>query len=624
MHHDFPFSSLLLITALAAFLPLLSSWLRRLRLSLIVAEILAGMIIGQSGFDLIETGPALDFLATFGFAFLMFLSGLEIDFGAISLGAKKTTGQRLGNPISLAIANFAITVGAAFVSALGMQYLGLIQSPLVMALILSTTSLGIVLPILRERGLAATRYGQALLVTAVVADFGTLILITVVIAALSHGLTLDLLLGLLILAAYALAVRLGRMAFGISKLRQLVDELAHTTAQIRVRATFALLVAFIVLAKWLGIEVILGAFLAGTVISLLSKREENSILYQKIDAIGFGFFIPVFFIMVGVRFDLPALIASREAPWLVVALLGVAYLVKFLAALLYRLNFSWRETWAAGSLLSARLSLIIAASAIALELGAIDEAINSAVILLAVVTCGFSPFLFNRLLPAQPTTLRQGIILTSLGPMSTLLAERLKQAGEPVTLVGLGHDRVRHVTRRGLKVVEGDPTSAEVLQAAGAGTAAAVMAISSGDEVNLTVCRLAKQVFGVPNVIALAGLPEIAKRLSDAGARVVQPQLATALALEGAVNYPAAFDMLANTADGVTVREATLSNTLLHGKPLRRVEIPGEALVLGLRRRGQVLVPHGDTVLHTGDILMLVGHPEGLHQAQAWIDPPEL
>jgi len=168
MHHDFPFSSLLLITALAAFLPLLSSWLRRLRLSLIVAEILAGMIIGQSGFDLIETGPALDFLATFGFAFLMFLSGLEIDFGAISLGAKKTTGQRLGNPISLAIANFAITVGAAFVSALGMQYLGLIQSPLVMALILSTTSLGIVLPILRERGLAATRYGQALLVTAVV------------------------------------------------------------------------------------------------------------------------------------------------------------------------------------------------------------------------------------------------------------------------------------------------------------------------------------------------------------------------------------------------------------------------------------------------------------------------
>ncbi len=621
MHHEFPFLSLLLITGLAALLPWLNSLWQKLSLPLIVVEILAGIVVGRSGFDVIETGPAVDFLAMFGFTYLMFLSGLEMDYSMLSPAAENNSRVwRLGRPLSLGLLTFGLTLAGALLMAFGLAAFDLVQHPLFMALILSTTSLGVAVPVLKERDLTTTRYGQTVMVSAVVADFGTMLLITVVAAAISRGLTLDLLLILLLIVAFALVVRLGRLAKGVRGMQRLVEELAHSTSQIQVRATFALMVAFIALSRWLGTEIILGAFLAGTVISLLTGRE-GSTLHVKMEAIGYGFFIPVFFIVVGVRFDLPALLASSEALVLVPILLLGAYAVKSLPALVYRAYFSWRETLAAGMLLSARLSLIIAAASIALDLGAITEAINAAIVLLAIVTCTLSPVLFNQLLPPQLTPARRGIILAGLGQLPTLLAQRLSLNSEPVTLVGTDARRITALRRRNLTVVDGDPTDPTVLQRAGAESVAALMALSSPDAVNLDVCRLARDTFDIPHVIALASDPVIAERLSELGVRVVQPQLATALAIEGALHFPATFDMLGDRTDNVTVREAVLSNRLLDGHTLRRIRLPGGALVLGMRRQGEVLVPRGDTVAYLGDILMLVGDPEGLQRAIKWLNP---
>ncbi len=620
MDEEFPFLSLLLITALAAFVPLLASRLRRLRVPIVVGEILAGIIVGQSGLNLIETSPALDFLATFGFTYLMFLSGLEVDFSALLALKDQTNGGRLSNPLILGLAVFILTVAGGLVVALGLTRVGLIQNPLIMALILSTTSLGIVVPVLKERSLTGSRYGQSLLISALVADFVTLLLISLVVAVISHGLTFELLLVLLLLGAFATIARVGQLAAGDPRLRRLVEELSHATAQIRVRGAFALMVAFIVLAEWLGTEIILGAFLAGAIISLLAGRE-GSELHMKMEAMGFGFFVPIFFIMVGVRFDLPALLSSPQALLLVPLLLGVAYVVKFLATLLYRLNFSWRETLAAGALLSSRLSLIIAAAAIALDLGIINQATNASVILVAIVTCTLSPLLFNRLLPPQAIVAREGVILVGLGELAALLAERLRQAGEPVTLIGLNRRRAQRMRRRNLPVIEGNPADPSVLEAAGAASAAALVAISEQDETNLAACRLACEVFGVPHRVILVSDPTVAAQINGQGTRVVQPQLATALALEGALHFPAAFDMLADHTDGVEVREVALNNPRLDRRPLQRIRMPGHALVLGLRREGEVLVPHGNTTLRQGDVLMLVGHPDELRQAMAWLNP---
>jgi len=223
----------------------------------------------------------------------------------------------------------------------------------------------------------------------------------------------------------------------------------------------------VVLAGSLGVEVILGAFLAGAIIGQ-NRQTSRQIFEEKLDAMGYGFFIPIFFIMVGARFDLAALLASPGALWLVALLIAAAYLVKFLPALCFRTLFSWRESFAAGALLSSRLSLIIAASAIALSLGMITSATNSAIILVAMVTCTASPILFNRLLSVRPEQKRVGVIVLGTDFLAELLGKRLLQDGEPVTFIGRDVVRLEKLREEGSVVVSGPPDDEQVLRQAGA------------------------------------------------------------------------------------------------------------------------------------------------------------
>jgi Trk K+ transport system NAD-binding subunit len=313
---------------------------------------------------------------------------------------------------------------------------------------------------------------------------------------------------------------------------------------------------------------------------------------------------------------------------LVPVLLIIAYAIKFLAALLYRYTFSWRETFAAGSLLSARLSLIIAAAAIALDLGIIDEAFNADIILIAIITCTLSPLIFNRILPPREAVKRRGIILVGLGEISVLLTRRLLQTSRHVTMLGRDPARAEFIKeyKDAVRVIQGDPCNADALIEAGAENAAALIAVSTYDDVNLGACRLAAEQFEIPLIIAQTSDSAVAAELGKLGVRVVHPQLATVHSLEGALHFPAAFDMLTNHADGVEVREVQLRTAHIIGKRLRDIRLPGDALVLGLRRNGEVLVPHGNTELLYGDLLMLVGHQKTLHEAVLHLNPavPEI
>ncbi|HIF04888.1 MAG TPA: cation:proton antiporter, partial [Candidatus Poseidoniales archaeon] len=212
------------------------------------------------------------------------------------------------------------------------------------------------------------------------------------------GLNVEMLLVFLLFLAMAFLHRTSRILSRLPWISELVEELSHATAQIKLRACLALMVGFVVLAEMLHSEMILGAFIAGVIVSMLTLSEDRRV-EKDLEAFGFSFFIPIFFVLVGVGFDLNVLMSSEQAMLLVPILLAAAVAVKLLPALLFRFAFSWRETLAAGSLLSARLSLIIAASLIALELDLIDDATNSAIILVAVISVTFAPLLFNAILP---------------------------------------------------------------------------------------------------------------------------------------------------------------------------------------------------------------------------------
>ena len=205
MEHN-PFIALLLITALALVVPVIATRLRRIAIPIVVGEILAGIIIGGSGLNLVEDSSTLSFLAEFGFAYLMFLSGLEVDFELL-FPQKQDIQKRWKAPLPVALLLLTGTIGLAILIALVLTSIIPVQSPLLLGLILSTTSLGVVVPVLKERDLLGSVYGQYLLVIASIADFVTLLLLTVLIAVRSQGLTLDLLLIPVLLALFAIAAR---------------------------------------------------------------------------------------------------------------------------------------------------------------------------------------------------------------------------------------------------------------------------------------------------------------------------------------------------------------------------------------------------------------------------------
>jgi Kef-type K+ transport system membrane component KefB len=253
-------------------------------------------------------------------------------------------------------------------------------------------------PTLKERGLTATRLGQTILAAAVAADFATMLLLSVFASIARQGLSAQVLLVLLLFVAFFVVSRIGLRLRDRRGVRRLLDELGHATAQIQVRGAFLLVLAFIALAQGLGAEVILGAFLAGASIALLAGRGGEE-LRRKLDAIGYGFLIPIFFITAGVGFDLPALLASGRSLVLVPGLVLAAFVVKLVPALVFRSQHDWRLTLAAGTLMSARLSLIVAAAAVGVRLGLISDALNAAIILVALVTSIVAPILFSLLMP---------------------------------------------------------------------------------------------------------------------------------------------------------------------------------------------------------------------------------
>lgn len=608
------FLPLLLITGLAFAVPLLASQLRRFSVPIVVLEILAGIAIGRSGLNWIEPSETLSFLGEFGFAYLMFLSGLEIDFNLLSTrNLVDADGPRWKQPLPLALIIFAGTLVLGLAGGLALAALNLVQDPLLMGLILSTTSLGVVVPVLKEKNVLGTEFGQAVLIQASIADFATLLLLTVAIALNQGGLELDLLLIPVLLLAFVVFARLGQEAAATGLIRRFLRQFSSATAQIRVRGAFALMVGWVVMASAFGVELILGAFLAGAILGFISD-EDSTPAREKLEAIGYGFFIPVFFIMVGVNFNFSALLGSGEALLLMPILVIGAYLVKIIPTLTLRLHFPWRATLAAGVLLSSRLSLIIAEAAIALDIGAISEAVNTDIILLAIITTSFSPIIFNRMYAAEVRRERSGIILIGSDQLTEFLARRLQEYPERVVILCDDKGRLEYLNHLQSEVHYLGEDLRAALAGVGAEDARAIVDLSNSAKGSQKIYQLAKDEFGIPEVVARTSDVDQVPRLQSMGVRVVQPALATAMALEGALRFPSSFDVLAHQAEGVEVQETLISNPKLVGSRVQDLHLPGDVLLLSITREGEVMVPHLDTRLLKGDRVALIGNPEIVQQ----------
>jgi Kef-type K+ transport system membrane component KefB/Trk K+ transport system NAD-binding subunit len=609
MEETLSFLPLLIVLFLAFLVPIILSRFKRMRVPIVVGEIIVGIIIGRSGFGWVQHHEVvLDLLAELGFVFLMFLSGMEIDFSSLGLlQGNQQSPEQPASPLRLAGISFGLTLASSTLIGFAFTQAGLASSPWMIALILSTTSLGVVVPVLKEQGLSSGRYGQTLLIAALIADFVTMLLITVVVAALSHGLTLDILLIGLLFVAFFLMYYFGGFFFNrIKGVRRVLEELSSATAQIKVRAAFTMMLIFVALAEMLGTEIILGAFLAGAIVSLLKRPEDESLIHQ-LDAIGYGFFIPIFFIMVGVDFNLASLASSPTALLLVPLLLLSAAAVKLLPALVFKSTFTWKQTLAAGTLLSSRLSLIIAASAIGLRIGAINESFNAAIILVAVVTVMIAPPLFVKMIPAAEVEEEPPIVVMGAGPIGLQVAQQIYNHGDQVIAIDEDPARIERAHRAGITAFQAatdqyDPKTEEILNQANR-----LVCVFSDVEKSFRICSRARTTYGINHVVARLNEPGEIARFEKIGVTPLNPATDQAILLSLIIRNPTMYELLTRTDDSRDLCEIAIRNPKYLDRPLKEIDFPNDLLVVAVRKGGELIVPSGDTILRRGDHLTVLG-----------------
>lgn len=609
------FVPLLIVVGLAALVPLLTSRLRWIRIPTVVGEIVAGIIVGESGLKWVSVDETLEFLALLGFAYLMFLSGLEVEFDALFSrveNVKKSIKERLKNPLFLGGLSFVLTLILAGGAALLLREIEPENDPWVIALILSTTSLGLVVPVLKERNLMGQSFGQSLLVAAVIADFATMILVSIYVILHTQGLSLEVLLVLLLFGVFGTVYRIAIFAHRKFPGLRLFQGISNATAQIDARGAFAIGLAFIALAQSLGVEMILGAFLGGALISLLADRKASD-LHHRLDVIGYAFFIPIFFIMVGVEFDLHSVFDSPESLLLVPLFLLLAYAVKITAALLFRLAHSWRQTFSAGSILASHLSLEIAVAAIGLQLGVINQSTNSAIILVAILTCIFSPLLFNRILPQAPTVPHRFVIVGT-GKLAQMLARRIKHHGNEVIVLKINSDTAISTEDGDIPVISGDFTREEFWQQIQPETIQAVALLLPDETKTLQICQLLKSKFGIDQVAARVQDPIYSEDFHELDVQVVNPTLALVMEFEYVLLFPSVSSLMASLDKEHEVLELRLSCPKMVNQRLKKLKLPEGVMVVLIRRDGEVIHPHGNTYLELGDQLTLMGPTEGVHE----------
>jgi len=397
------FSGLLIVAVVAFAAPLLLGLTPARRLPAIVLEIVAGIIIGPSVLGWVRVDLPLSILSMLGLAFLLFLAGLEVEL------------ERLrGRLLVFVGSGFLLSFGLALLVGYGLYLAGQVVSPLLIAIILVATGLGIVIPVLKDAGESASDFGQLVIAGAMFAEFGSIILLTLFFSreATSTATKLVLLGGFALLAAgFAFVIlRLERS----KRIAAVLLRLQDTTAQIRVRGAFMLLVAFVALASVLGLETILGAFVAGVILRLIDGDQmmTHPQFRLKLEAIGFGVFIPVFFVTSGILFDLPALFSSPATLLRVPVFLVALLLVRGVPALLYRPLVGSRRSIVAGLLQATSLSFIVAASQIGLELGLITKATGAALIAAGLLSVLIFPLLALTILR------RSGVVSTAVPEQS--------------------------------------------------------------------------------------------------------------------------------------------------------------------------------------------------------------
>ncbi len=383
--------TLVLIAGAAVLAPLVADRTRGLRIPSVVIELVFGIIIGPDVLKWAHATDVTDALANMGLTFLMFLAGFELDLQRI-----------VGRPLSRAALGWLMSLGLALAFAFALVSTGFALDTLIVGLALTTTALGTLLPMLNDSGALPTPFGALVLGVGTVGEFGPVVLVAVLLTGNNPGASIALLTAFVAIATItALLATRAHPPQVIALLRRHM----HSSTQLPVRVSVFLVLVLVYLASELGLDVLLGAFSAGIVVSVFVQGTDRRAIASKLDAIGFGFLIPIFFIVSGTRFDLNALLDKPATVLRLLLFLLMLLVVRGLPALLlYTRDINFRERISLAFFSATGLPLIVVITTIGTSEGKMRPENAAALVGAGVVSVLLFPMSGFRLLRRSDAT----------------------------------------------------------------------------------------------------------------------------------------------------------------------------------------------------------------------------
>ena len=592
--------SLFLVVLLALVIPIFMARFQISNVPTAVAEIIVGIIMGSSGFNLITSTHDLTLLSNLGVILLMFLSGMEIDFDLLQRKNNpkgKSQAGKTVDPLKTAITAFIGIVIMAFVLAYVLRLTGLFSEVMLAAIILMTVALGVVIATLKEKDILSRPIGQTILLTAVLGEVIPLLLLTIY-ASINGGNAEQLwLIILLFVAAIFLLRRFKQPYLWFAKITK-------STTQLDIRLAFFLIFALVTVAERVGAENILGAFLAGMVMKLLEPSEATK---DKLTSIGYGFFIPIFFIMTGVGLNLRSLFAHPSSLMLLPVLVIFLFIAKVPVLLTYVRYFQKKNAFAGGFLTVTTITIVLPTLQVARKLHAITSTQSDAFILAAVIVCILSPIVFNSnfvLLPEDK--IKEKVAIVGANAVTVPVAHDLHANWYSVKMFTDKKNQYKTYDSRVENLTFLPNLDEETLEKDGVFDGDIVVAANRADEDNIKIARMAKEK-GVNRVIAR--LSEVDSKtlteFNEKGIEVFNSTNVHAALMRAMIESPTVYRIMTDTKN--ILYSVKVKNTHYTGRQLMDLEFIDQITVSRIKRGDEWLIPRGATVIEQGDILVFSG-----------------
>lgn len=599
--------SIFIVMLYALLVPLLMARFQVSTLPTAVAEIIIGIIIGKSGFNLIVANHDLTFLSNLGVILLIFLSGMEINFDLFRQEPGKKRGS--DSPVAISTKAFAGVIVMSLLIGYLLKVMGLFNGILLSFIIFSSVALGVVIATLKEKEILSRPVGQTILLTAVLGEVIPMMSLTVY-ATLNGGNAGRLWMIILLFVAAIILLHRFRQPY------QWFNQITKSTTQLDVRLAFFLIFTLVTIAVTVGAENILGAFLAGMVMKLLNPSEATE---DKLTSIGYGFFIPIFFITTGANLNLREFFANPRALALIPALVFGFFLAKAVPAFIFTRYYGRRNGLAGAFLCATTITLVLPTLQVAQNLKAITSTQADAFILAALIACICGPIGFNSLYKPTPADLiKKRVVIIGTNVMTVPIAQQLTKSLYQVRMITNQKDNYEAYNSE-VADLQYFPKLTEDDLAENGYFDCDIMVVSFLNDQENFAFALAAKKRGVNRVIAMRekNTSEYAQlnQLVEAGVELFHPYTALSSMLRSLIESPSIMKMMTNTQN--TIFEVVLKNRRYTGLELQNLPMINDITVSRIFRNGQWLVPHGGTVLEHGDHLIVTADYHKIAELQA-------